>query len=106
MSWPSSRLSEKYAYDREVEAQSVYRTTEGKHPGVARLYAQGDVLLGGDVVVVNRPANATFPEYRFDPAQTRAMFAERGWKRIVGFQTRNPTHRAHEYIQKCGHGDR
>jgi sulfate adenylyltransferase len=94
-------LKEKFAYDREVEAQKVYRTTEAKHPGVARLYAQGDVLLGGDVAVVNRPANATFPEYRLEPARTRAAFAERGWKRIVGFQTRNPTHRAHEYIQKC-----
>jgi sulfate adenylyltransferase len=94
-------LKEKFTYDREQEAQAVYRTNDAKHPGVARLYAQGDVLLGGDVVVVNRPANATFPQYRFEPAQTRAMFAERGWKRIVGFQTRNPTHRAHEYIQKC-----
>jgi sulfate adenylyltransferase len=93
-------LAEKYTYDRQIEAQKVYRTTEEKHPGVARLYAQGDVLLGGDVSVVNRPANATFPQYRFEPAQTRAMFAERKWKRIVGFQTRNPTHRAHEYIQK------
>jgi sulfate adenylyltransferase len=93
-------LREKFRYDAEVEARKVYRTTDEKHPGVARLYAQGDVLLGGEVVVINRPANATFPEHRYDPAQTRAIFAERGWKRIVGFQTRNPTHRAHEYIQK------
>ena len=94
-------LSEKYGYDREVEAQSVYRTTDAKHPGVARLYAQGDVLLAGDVAVVNRPCNSTFPQYRYEPAQTRAIFDERKWKRVVGFQTRNPTHRAHEYIQKC-----
>jgi len=94
-------LREKYGCDREEEARHVYRTTEARHPGVARLYAQGDVLLGGDVAVVNRPQNATFPQYRYDPARTRAIFAERGWKRIVGFQTRNPTHRAHEYIQKC-----
>jgi len=94
-------LKEKYTYDREQEALAVYRTSDAKHPGVARLYAQGDVLLGGDVAVVNRPANAAFPQYRLEPKQTRAIFDERGWKRIVGFQTRNPTHRAHEYIQKC-----
>jgi sulfate adenylyltransferase len=94
-------LSEKYGYDREVEAQSVYRTTDAKHPGVARLYAQGEVLLAGDVAVVNRPSGVTFPQHRYDPAQTRAIFDERKWKRVVGFQTRNPTHRAHEYIQKC-----
>lgn len=93
---------EKYTYDREVEAQNVYRTTEEKHPGVARLYKQGEVLLAGPVHVINLPARATeeFAELRYTPAQTRAIFAERGWRRIVGFQTRNPIHRAHEYIQK------
>jgi sulfate adenylyltransferase len=93
-------LEEKYAYDKAKEAQNVYRTTEDAHPGVARVYAQGDVLLAGEVDVVNRPSSITFPEFRFDPAETRQMFAERGWRRIVGFQTRNPIHRAHEYIQK------
>ena len=93
-------LREKFGYDRVEEAQKVYRTTDARHPGVARLYAQGEVLLGGEVAVVNRPNHAAFPQYRYDPVQTRAIFAERGWKRIVGFQTRNPTHRAHEYIQK------
>lgn len=93
-------VREMFGYDAKEEAQKVFRTMDEKHPGVARLYAQGEVLLGGDVSVVNPPSTATFLEYRFDPAQTRAMFVERGWKRIVGFQTRNPTHRAHEYIQK------
>ena len=93
-------LAEKYEYDKEREAREVYRTTEDAHPGVARLYRQGDVLLGGDVWLLNRPSNAEFPELRHDPAQTRRMFASRGWRRIVGFQTRNPIHRAHEYIQK------
>ena len=78
----------------------VYRTTDLKHPGVARLFAQGDVLLGGDIYLLNRPSDLQFPEFRHDPAQTRRMFAQRGWRRIVGFQTRNPIHRAHEYIQK------
>jgi sulfate adenylyltransferase len=94
-------VEEQYAYDREHEAQAVYRSIEEKHPGVAALYAQGDVLLGGPVRVFRRPGNVAFPEYRLDPAQTRAAFVERGWRRVVGFQTRNPVHRAHEYIQKA-----
>ncbi len=93
-------LAERYRYDKEREAQMVYRTTDLKHPGVARLFAQGDVLLGGDIYLLNRPSDLQFPEFRHDPAQTRRMFAQRGWRRIVGFQTRNPIHRAHEYIQK------
>jgi len=96
-------VAEKYLYDKEQEAELVYGTKDKAHPGVARLYKQGDVLLGGDVWVVDLPAAAQseFPELRHSPAQTRRMFARRGWRRIVGFQTRNPIHRAHEYIQKA-----
>ncbi|MDA8108360.1 MAG: sulfate adenylyltransferase [Betaproteobacteria bacterium] len=94
-------VAEQFEYDREHEARQVYRTTEDKHPGVAALYAQDDVLIGGPVQVFRRAGDASFPEYRLDPAQTRAAFAARGWTRVVGFQTRNPVHRAHEYIQKC-----
>ncbi|MEX2225103.1 MAG: sulfate adenylyltransferase [Dehalococcoidia bacterium] len=94
-------VEDTYEYDRQHEAQSVYRTTEEAHPGVAAVYAQDDVLVGGSVQVFRRPANPTFPQYRLDPARTRAAFVERGWKKVVGFQTRNPVHRAHEYIQKC-----
>ncbi len=93
-------LEEKYSYDKAREAEKVYRTTEEAHPGVAAVYAQGDVLLAGKVKVFRRPPG-TFPEFRLTPAQTRASFAERGWHTVVGFQTRNPVHRAHEYIQKC-----
>lgn len=93
-------LAEKFRYDREEEAIKVYRTVDDKHPGVARLYAQGDVLLGGAIHLINRPSELEFPEFRHDPAQTRRMFASRGWRRTVAFQTRNPIHRAHEYIQK------
>ena len=93
-------LAEKYEYDQEREAREVYRTTEKAHPGVARLYRQGEILLGGDVWLLNRPSNIEFPKLRHDPAQSRRMFAARGWRRVVGFQTRNPIHRAHEYIQK------
>ncbi len=93
-------LEERFDYDKEAEAQTVYRTTEDAHPGVAALYAQGEVLLGGQVTLFRRPP-APFAEHRLAPAQTRAAFAERGWHTVVGFQTRNPVHRAHEYIQKC-----
>jgi sulfate adenylyltransferase len=96
-------VAEKYAYDKQREAELVYGTTDQAHPGVARLYEQGDVLLGGEIWVVELPAAAKseFPELRHTPAQARRMFARRGWRRIVGFQTRNPIHRAHEYIQKA-----
>jgi sulfate adenylyltransferase len=98
-------VAEKYPYDRtakEREAREVYRTTEEAHPGVARLYRQGEVLLGGDIWLVDWPSSVKteFPELRHTPAQTRRMFARRGWRSVVGFQTRNPIHRAHEYIQK------
>jgi sulfate adenylyltransferase len=98
-------VTEKYLYDRQVkerECREVYQTAEDAHPGVARIYRQGDILLGGDIWLVDWPAAATteFPELRHTPAQTRRMFARRGWRSVVGFQTRNPIHRAHEYIQK------
>ena len=93
-------LEEKYGYDKQHEASKVYRTTEEAHPGVKVVYQQGDVLLGGAVRVVALP-NQAFAEYRFTPVQSRQQFTEKGWKRVVGFQTRNPVHRAHEYIQKC-----
>jgi sulfate adenylyltransferase len=93
-------LQEKYAYDKQLEAQQVYRTTDDAHPGVKVLYQQGDVLLGGQVRTLG-PFPQAFAHYRYTPMQSRQLFAERGWKRVVGFQTRNPVHRAHEYIQKC-----
>jgi sulfate adenylyltransferase len=94
-------VQEKFTYDKEHEAQEVYRTTEDAHPGVARIYAQEDVLLGGPITLLNKPVGQELEQLRYTPAQTRRMFASRGWKRIVGFQTRNPIHRAHEYIQKA-----
>jgi sulfate adenylyltransferase len=94
-------LAEKFTYDKQTEARLVYGTTEDAHPGVRALYSQGDWLLGGRISLLNRPGNPAFVEHRRDPAQTRALFAERGWRRVVAFQTRNPVHRAHEYIQKC-----
>jgi sulfate adenylyltransferase len=93
-------IAEKFPADRKREAREVYRTTEEAHPGVARLYRHGSWLLGGEVFMLNGPENVEFPELRHEPAQARRMFASRGWRRIVAFQTRNPIHRAHEYIQK------
>lgn len=93
-------IAEIFPADKEREAREVYKTTEEAHPGVARLYRQGDWLLGGEVFMLNGPKEIEFPELRHEPAQTRRMFAARGWRRIVAFQTRNPIHRAHEYIQK------
>jgi sulfate adenylyltransferase len=93
-------LEEKYVYDKQLEASKVYRTLDEAHPGVKVVYQQGDVLLGGRVQVVTLQEQ-TFPQYRHTPTSSRQLFAQRGWKRIVGFQTRNPVHRAHEYIQKC-----
>jgi sulfate adenylyltransferase len=88
-----------YAANREEEARLVYGTTDPSHPGVRALLAQGERAVGGDVWLLNRPA-PPFPELALDPADTRAIFASRGWRTVVGFQTRNPVHRAHEYIQK------
>jgi sulfate adenylyltransferase len=93
-------LREKYGFDKEREARLVYRTTDADHPGVAAIHRRGDVLLGGEVELLRTPEEGRFPRYYYTPAQLRRAFAEKGWKRIVGFQTRNPVHRAHEYIQK------
>ena len=92
-------VAETFSYDREREAELCFRTTEDAHPGVERLYGQKPLYLAGRVTVFERPA-PEFPELALDPADTRRMFAERGWKRVVGFQTRNPIHRAHEYLTK------
>jgi sulfate adenylyltransferase/3'-phosphoadenosine 5'-phosphosulfate synthase len=92
-------VQEKFVADTRREAQHVYRTTDEAHPGVKALYEQGEVRLAGPVTLIRRSPSA-FEQFRIDPADTRALFAERGWRRVVGFQTRNPVHRAHEYIQK------
>lgn len=94
-------LTEKFTYDKEREAQAVYGTKDRAHPGVAALFVQGDWLLAGPIRLLNRPLNPPFEHYHLDPAETRTLFRERGWRRVVAFQTRNPVHRAHEYIQKC-----
>ena len=94
-------VEEIYKRDREAEAKGVFGTTDLEHPGVKALHDAGDYCLGGRVRVLRLPEHDDFLDYRLTPAQTRAAFRDRGWDRVVGFQTRNPIHRAHEYIQKC-----
>jgi len=94
-------VGEVYPFDKDKEALEVYRTLDEAHPGVAALRKIGDCYVGGEVRVLRLPAHADFHAYRLTPRQTRAEFRRRGWRRVVGFQTRNPVHRAHEYIQKC-----
>ncbi|MCA1703284.1 MAG: sulfate adenylyltransferase [Actinobacteria bacterium] len=92
-------VEDAYRYSREVEAERCFETTDPSHPGVARVLRQGEWYVAGKVTVFERPA-APFPALALDPAETRAAFRERRWKRVVGFQTRNPLHRAHEYLTK------
>jgi sulfate adenylyltransferase len=92
-------VEEVYEYDKEREAQQSFRTNDVAHPGVASMYDQPDLYVAGHVTVFER-VMPPFPELALDPAETRAAFVERGWKRVVGFQTRNPIHRAHEYLTK------
>lgn len=94
-------LEDKYVRDREKEAELVYGTNDIAHPGVRYLYSCGETLIGGKIELVKQHIHNNFSEYRLDPLETRKLFVEKGWKTIVGFQTRNPIHRAHEYIQKC-----
>lgn len=93
-------LRERYHADVQREAAEVYRTTDAAHPGVARLYAQGEIRLAGEAWLLDATP-PQFPALQLTPTASRQAFAERGWRTVVGFQTRNPVHRAHEYIQKA-----
>ncbi len=97
----SITVREKYRYDKKEEAKNVFRTEDAAHPGVAKVYAQGETLVGGEVKALSE---SDYPErfagYYARPAETRKMFEERGWHTIAAFQTRNPIHRSHEYCTK------
>jgi sulfate adenylyltransferase len=94
-------LREKYKQDKRKQAIKGYGTEDAAHPGVKVLTVSGDICLAGKIDVVTPRHDPMFPEHRLTPAQTRAAFQKRGWKTIVAFQTRNPIHRAHEYLTKC-----
>jgi len=95
------KVTEKYSIDKEHECNTVYKTTDGEHPGVKMVMEQGEVNLAGPIKVISQGG---FPETYGDqfmtPAQTRAYFTEKGWSMVSAFQTRNPMHRSHEYLAK------
>jgi sulfate adenylyltransferase len=94
-------VHEKYTIDKKLEAEHVYRTADPKHPGVAKVFAQGDVNLAGPVMALSEGEYPTkYPDLYIRPAESRAMFAERGWSTVAAFQTRNPMHRSHEHLVK------
>ena len=90
-----------YPHDKKVQATKVYGTDEEAHPGVQQILKMGEFFVGGKISLFQRPVHTDFTEGRLDPKQTRELFAQKKWKTIVAFQTRNPIHRAHEYLTKC-----
>jgi sulfate adenylyltransferase len=97
----SMTVKEKYTYDKKHEAKHVFRTNDEAHPGVAKVYAQYDILLAGPVKAFSEGDYPnTYGDYYARPAETRGIFEDHGWHTVAGFQTRNPIHRSHEYCTK------
>ena len=94
-------VQEKYPHDKKLEIPNVYRTEDDAHPGVSIIRKQGNTCLAGPIDFVNPNPAPEFPEFRLPPARTREAFAAKGWQTVAAFQTRNPIHRAHEYLTKC-----
>ncbi|MCK1982860.1 MULTISPECIES: sulfate adenylyltransferase [Peribacillus] len=94
------QVEEMFEYDKLEEAKLVYKTDDPDHPGVKKLFGQGDIYVAGPIYLINRSSHGPFGEFHMSPSETRKVFTDLGWNTIVGFQTRNPVHRAHEYLQK------
>ena len=94
------QVKEKFRYDKTKYAQRVFGTIDREHPGVAQVFAKGDVLIGGKISIIDNNYGE-FNDFVFTPANARKLFLEKGWHSVVAFQTRNPPHRAHEYLQRC-----
>jgi len=94
-------IADIFPHDKKQQAKLIYGTEDEAHAGVAQIYTMGDFVVGGKISLFERPAHKDFLDHRLDPAQTRTLFKEKGWDSVVAFQTRNPIHRAHEYLTKC-----
>jgi len=92
-------IDEIYTFDKDKISQAVYGTNDTNHPGVANIYNMKQVLLGGKITLIES-SSRKFDEYNLSPKETRILFKEKGWKEVVAFQTRNPPHIGHEYVQK------
>ncbi|MFW9988146.1 MAG: sulfate adenylyltransferase [Candidatus Odinarchaeota archaeon] len=90
-----------YNYDKKQLAEKVYGTLDQNHPGVSNVFNYKEKLIGGEIYLINEP-KPTFPDLDLKPIETRVLFKEKGWDKVVAFQTRNPPHLGHEYVQKAG----
>ncbi len=93
-------VEDKYGYDKENYATKVFKTNDAEHPGAKMVHDMHDTLICGEIELIDN-SKEPFNEFNLDPAETRTLFQELGWKTIVGFQTRNAPHKAHEYLQRC-----
>lgn len=93
-------VGDKYTFDPAHVSRFVFGTEDREHPGVARWFGMNKNLVGGNIDLIDN-SKEPFYDVNLDPAETRYLFQARGWKTVVGFQTRNVPHRAHEYLQRC-----